>query len=202
MADRPAPPPGRVVAIVRGHAPAATVQIAAGLEEAGITTIEVTLDSPDALESIAALRVRPRLVVGAGTVLSLADADAALAAGATFLVSPHTDPELIRHGAERGVATLPGALTPTEILTAWEAGAAAVKVFPAGPFGPAYLASLRGPLGHIPLVPTGGIGEDNAAAFVAAGAIALGVGGWLTATADHAVVADRARRLLQALASP
>jgi 2-dehydro-3-deoxyphosphogluconate aldolase / (4S)-4-hydroxy-2-oxoglutarate aldolase len=195
--DRLAPPPGRVIAIVRGHPPDVVTRIADGLVAGGVTTVEVTLDSPHALSSIVALDDRGDVLVGAGTVLDAAGADAAIDAGAAFLVAPGVDPEVIAAAAERGVAMLPGALTPTEILTAWDAGAAAVKVFPAGPLGPGYVAALRGPLSHVALVPTGGIDDRNAAAFIAAGALSLGVGGWLTGGPDG--VADRAARLLGVL---
>jgi 2-dehydro-3-deoxyphosphogluconate aldolase / (4S)-4-hydroxy-2-oxoglutarate aldolase len=195
--DRLTPPPGPVIAIVRGHPPDVVARIADGLVAGGVTTVEVTLDSPHALSSIVALDDRGDVLVGAGTVLDAAGADAAIDAGAAFLVAPGVDPGVMAAAAERGVPMLPGALTPTEILTAWNAGAAAVKVFPAGPLGPGYVAALRGPLGNVALVPTGGVDDRNAAAFMAAGAVALGVGGWLTGSADG--VADRAARLLEVL---
>ncbi len=196
---RLSPPPGRIVAILRGHAPEAVAGIVDGLVAGGITTVEVTLDSPGAHDSIAALAARDDLVAGAGTVLSVAAAEAAIDAGATFLVAPHLDPAVIRAAAARGVAMLPGALTPTEIFTAWQAGAAAVKVFPAGGLGAGYIAAVRGPLAGIPLVPTGGIDDTNAAAFLAAGALAVGVGGWLTGDADPETVQLRAGRLIAAV---
>jgi 2-dehydro-3-deoxyphosphogluconate aldolase/(4S)-4-hydroxy-2-oxoglutarate aldolase len=202
MAHRPAPPPGSVIAIVRGHGPEAVARIADGLVAGGITTIEVTLDSPGALASITALAARPGVVAGAGTVLDLSAARRALDAGAAFLVAPHLDAAVVEHVAALGVAMLPGALTPTEVVAAWAAGAAAVKLFPACPLGPAYLAALRAPLVHIPLVPTGGIDDGNAVAFLAAGAAALGVGGWLTRSTDPTVVEERARRLRTAIEVP
>jgi 2-dehydro-3-deoxyphosphogluconate aldolase / (4S)-4-hydroxy-2-oxoglutarate aldolase len=195
--ERLTPPPGPVIAIVRGHPPDVVSRIADGLVAGGVTTVEVTLDSPHALSSIVALDDRGDVLVGAGTVLDAAGADAAIDAGAAFLVAPGVDPGVIAAAAARGVPMLPGALTPTEILTAWQAGAAAVKVFPAGPLGPGYLAALRGPLADVPLVPTGGIDDRNAAAFMAAGAVSLGVGGWLTGSPEG--VADRAARLLEVL---
>ena len=201
MAHRPAPPPGPVIAIVRGHGPAAVARIADGLLAGGVTTIEVTLDSPEAHVSIAALAARSSVVAGAGTVLDLAAARRAIDAGAAFLVAPHLDAAVVEAAAARGVAMLPGALTPTEVVAAWAAGAAAVKLFPACPLGPSYLAALRAPLAHVPLVPTGGIDDGNAAAFLAAGATARGVGGWLTRSTDPAVVEERARRLLSVIGS-
>jgi 2-dehydro-3-deoxyphosphogluconate aldolase/(4S)-4-hydroxy-2-oxoglutarate aldolase len=199
MAHRPAPPPGPIIAIVRGHGPDAVERIADGLVAGGVTTIEVTLDSPGALVSITALATRAAVVTGAGTVLDLAAAHRAIDAGAAFLVAPHLDAAVVEAAAARGVAMLPGALTPTEVVAAWTAGAAAVKLFPACPLGPAYLAALRAPLAHVPLVPTGGIDDGNAAGFLAAGAAALGVGGWLTGSADPAIVLERTKRLLSVI---
>jgi 2-dehydro-3-deoxyphosphogluconate aldolase/(4S)-4-hydroxy-2-oxoglutarate aldolase len=198
--DRPPPPPGPVIAIVRGHGPGEVAGVADGLAAAGVGTVEVTLDSPDALESVAALAARGGFEVGAGTVRTPAEAEAAVAAGATFLVSPHLDVAVVARAVALRASVLPGALTPTEIVAAWEAGASAVKVFPAGPLGAAYLAALRQPLAGIPLVPTGGVDVGNARAFLDAGALALGVGGWLTGDPDREVVEERARLLLAACA--
>jgi 2-dehydro-3-deoxyphosphogluconate aldolase/(4S)-4-hydroxy-2-oxoglutarate aldolase len=197
---RLAPPPGPIIAILRGHAPEAVQRIVDGLVDGGVTTVEVTLDSPHALRSIVALDDRGDVIVGAGTVMDATGAEAAIDAGAAFLVAPDVNRAVIAAALDRGVPMLPGALTPTEIATAWEAGAAAVKLFPAVPLGPAYVAAMRGPLAGIPLVPTGGIDDANAAAFMAAGAVALGVGGWLTNDPDPAVVAERAGRLRAAVA--
>jgi 2-dehydro-3-deoxyphosphogluconate aldolase / (4S)-4-hydroxy-2-oxoglutarate aldolase len=196
--ERPPPPAGPVIAIVRGHAPAAIAAVADGLVAAGVGTVEVTLDSPDALASIAALVARGGLAVGAGTVRTPAEAEAAVAAGAAFLVAPHLDAAVVACAVALGVPALPGALSPTEIVAAWEAGASAVKVFPAGPLGASYVAAIRQPLREIPLVPTGGIDAANARAFLDSGALALGVGGWLTG--DPALVEERGRALLCACA--
>ncbi len=103
-------------------------------------------------------------------------------------------------GGARGIPAFPGALTPTEILAASRAGAAAVKVFPAGVLGPRYLLEAHGPLPGIPLIPTGGVTADNAPEFIAAGAVAVGLGGWLTGSGDPGIVATRARTLMEALA--
>jgi 2-dehydro-3-deoxyphosphogluconate aldolase / (4S)-4-hydroxy-2-oxoglutarate aldolase len=121
-------------------------------------------------------RFGDRVLLGAGTVLDIESADQALQAGARFIVSPHTDVALVERLAQRGVPTIPGAFTATEVLTAWRAGATIVKVFPVGSVGPAYIKDLRGPLGNIPLLPTGGVTEDNAAEFVRTGAWGLAVG--------------------------
>jgi 2-dehydro-3-deoxyphosphogluconate aldolase/(4S)-4-hydroxy-2-oxoglutarate aldolase len=173
----------RVVAILRRTEAHLAVETAEALLKGGISVIEVTLNTPGALEMLRAMRdaVGDRAVLGAGTVLDLAAADAALAAGAQFIVSPHTDADLVREMAARGVACIPGALSPTEVLTAWRAGAAVVKLFPAGPVGPGYLKDLRGPLADIPMLPTGGVTLDNAATFIGAGAWGLGLGSALVA---------------------
>jgi 2-dehydro-3-deoxyphosphogluconate aldolase/(4S)-4-hydroxy-2-oxoglutarate aldolase len=187
-----------VIAIVRGHAPGVVAAVADGLVAAGIGTVEVTLDSPAALASIAALVARGDLVVGAGTVCTTEQAEAAVASGAAFLVAPHLDAAVVARGVALGVPVVPGALSPTEIVAAWEAGASAVKVFPAGPLGPGYVGAIRQPLRDIPLVPTGGVDVGNARAFLDAGAAALGVGGWLTGEPD--LVEERGRLLLAACA--
>lgn len=122
-------------------------------------------------------------------------------AGATFLVMPHLDAELVAWAAERGIAALPGCATPTEALAAWRAGAAAVKLFPASVLGPAFVRELRGPLPDVPVVPSGGVTLENAASFIQAGASAIGIGGWLIGDGDPAGVADRARRIVETVAA-
>jgi 2-dehydro-3-deoxyphosphogluconate aldolase/(4S)-4-hydroxy-2-oxoglutarate aldolase len=172
----------RVVAILRARDASRFGEIASVLAEAGITTIEFTLSSDGALAALAAVagRLPEGVALGAGTVLDADAASAAVDAGATFLVSPAVCLDVVERGAELGVPVLAGALTPTEILAAWRAGAAAVKVFPAAEAGgPAYVKAVRAPLPHIPLVPTGGVGADNAAAYLEAGAVAVGLGGSL-----------------------
>jgi len=140
---------------------------------------EVTMDSDSAAIDIGELRTLNH-VVGAGTVLSKIQAQQAIDAGANFLVSPILDESLVAWSTERGVPFIPGALTPTEILRAWNGGAAAVKIFPASAVGPQFLREVRGPLGNVPLIATGGINADNARSFLDAGAVAVGIGGWLT----------------------
>ena len=119
------------------------------------------------------------MAVGAGTVTSAALAELAHSAGAQFIVSPDTDPAVIRRTKELGMCAMPGAMTPSEIKTAYEAGADFVKVFPASVLGTEYIRAIRGPLGHIPLLAVGGISEENAAAFLQAGCVGVGVGGKL-----------------------
>ncbi len=119
------------------------------------------------------------MAVGAGTVTSAALAELAHSAGAQFIVSPDTDPAVIRRTKELGMCAMPGAMTPSEIKTAYEAGADFVKVFPASVLGPEYIRAIRGPLGQIPLLAVGGVSEGNAAAFLQAGCVGVGVGGKL-----------------------
>lgn len=183
-----------MIAVLRGLEPDRAESTARVLYRSGFTTVEITMDSPDAVSSIERC-LGDGAVVGAGTVMSVVDAAAAVAAGAEFLVSPHTDLDVVRWATERGIPIIPGALTPTEVATAWSAGAAAVKIFPASVGGPGLLKALRGPFGDLPLVPTGGITGSNAAAFLAAGAFAVGVGGWLTDHGDLAIVSERAEAI-------
>jgi 2-dehydro-3-deoxyphosphogluconate aldolase/(4S)-4-hydroxy-2-oxoglutarate aldolase len=204
--DRPPIPPGivsgKVIAIGRGLAPSAILPVAASLAGSGVQAFEITLNSPAPMEAIAALAARfdPHdLLIGAGTVLDIAAAEAAVDAGARFLVMPHTDVDLIAWAAERGIPCFPGAFTPTEVLRAWRAGASAVKLFPASVVGPAFVRELRGPLRAIPLIPTGGVTLDSAPAFVAAGAVAVGVGSWLTGPGEPDEVALRARQIVAAI---
>ena len=193
---------GRVVAIGRRLDPSLVEPIAQALIDAGIRAFEITLDSPSALERIATLAGRfdpGRLLVGAGTVLDVDQARAALEAGARFIVSPHGDAALTHWVARQGVPVIPGAMTPTEILAAWRAGASAVKVFPASAVGPAFVREVGGPLPEIPLIPTGGITVESAPSFIAAGAVAVGIGSWLTGVAGPTVVRERAREIAAAV---
>lgn len=187
----------RVIPVLRGLAPGRVGDVTGVLREAGMDVVEITMDSPNAVASIEATAA-DGIVVGAGTVMSVADADAAVAAGAAFVVSPHTDFEVVSWAVERRIPMVPGAFTPTELAAAWGAGVAAVKVFPASIAGPEFLSALRGPFGHLPLIPTGGITADNAASYLAAGAVAVGVGGWLTSQRDLSVIAERAAATIEA----
>ncbi|HSW41434.1 MAG TPA: bifunctional 4-hydroxy-2-oxoglutarate aldolase/2-dehydro-3-deoxy-phosphogluconate aldolase [Patescibacteria group bacterium] len=210
-ASQPAIPPaiatGRIIAIVRGLPAARLADVAAALRDGGVRVFEITLDSPDALHAIAtAAAMAPgpgtdRLLVGAGTVMTIEEAAAALDAGARFLVMPHTDAALVAWAAGRGVPVFPGAMTPSEIVLAWRAGAAGVKVFPAGTLGPGFVREVRGPLARIPMIPTGGITAENAGAFLAAGAVAVGAGGWLTGSGDPVTIRERAAALVKAVAT-
>ncbi len=196
---------GRVVAILRGRRAERLDDVIAVLVDAGIRSVEVTLNTPGALDAIrrAVRRYEPEVAVGAGTVRTVGDLEAAVEAGAGFLVSPHTDPALGARARKLDVPYLPGALTPTEIVAAWAAGASAVKLFPARLGGPRYLRDLREPLHDIPIVPTGGVSAENVADWLAAGAVAVGVGGTLIGDAldggDLAAFAARATELVKAV---
>ena len=193
-----------IVAIGRRLAPGTEPAIADALVRGGVRAFEITLDGDGALDAIRDLTARcdpAELLIGAGTVLDIDSAEAAVAAGARFLVMPHVDPSIVAWAAARGIPALPGAFTPTEILAAWRAGAAAVKLFPASAVGPAFVREVRGPLREIPLVPTGGVTAETAGAFISAGAIAVGIGSWLTGSGDPAIVEARAARLVAAVAA-
>jgi 2-dehydro-3-deoxyphosphogluconate aldolase / (4S)-4-hydroxy-2-oxoglutarate aldolase len=197
---------GGVVAIGRRVAAEAVPAVVGALAAGGIRAFELTLNEPEAdvLRAIeAAAEVGPGLglEIGAGTILSIDAARRALDAGATFLVMPHVDAELVRWAAEHGVPVLPGCATPTEVLAAWRAGAAAVKVFPASSLGVSFIRECRGPFPGIPLLPTGGVTVENAPAFVAAGAIGVGMGGWLLGDAEPAGVRNRAAQIVAAVAA-
>jgi 2-dehydro-3-deoxyphosphogluconate aldolase/(4S)-4-hydroxy-2-oxoglutarate aldolase len=136
------------------------------------------MNSPEVGRQIRTIREQcgSRLFVGAGTVTSSAELGVALEAGAQFIVSPVTDVGLVAECVRRGVPVFPGAVTPTEILQAWSAGATMVKLFPAAQLGPGYVSAVKGPLDQVPLLPTGGITLENAREFLDAGAAGFGVG--------------------------
>lgn len=195
-----------VVAIGRRLEAGRVAIIADALVAGGVRAFELTLNEPEGpvLASITELARRfseTHLLVGAGTVLSIEAAERAINAGARFLVSPHLDIELVRWAADRGVPFLPGALTPSEILAAWRAGAVAVKLFPASVAGPALLRELRGPLPQIPLLPTGGVTLESAPGFILAGALGVGMGGWLTGSAGAGTIEQRAASIVAAVAA-
>ena len=187
----------RVIAVLRGLDSDRVATVTDVLGGSVIKVIEVTMDSPGAATSIEQL-TRAGTVVGAGTVMSAVEAEVAVAAGASFLVAPHTDQSVMKWAVEAGIPMIPGAFTPTEVMAAWNAGVAAIKVFPATVGGPGLLKALGRPLGGIPLIPTGGITAENAPEFLSAGAVAVGLGGWLTGHADLAVIAERADSTVKA----
>lgn len=164
-----------VVAILRGNYDGWFIQIAETLAEAGVMAVEVTLNSTKAVEGIKLVRqaLGDRILMGAGTVLSVANAQMVLDAGAQFIVAPNTNPHVVAHCVEHAVCVIPGAYTATEIMTAVDLGATLVKVFPAE-LG--YFKAIRGPLNTVPFVPTGGVELTNAADYIKAGAAAVGMG--------------------------
>jgi Entner-Doudoroff aldolase len=171
----------------------------------GFRIVEVTLTTPDALDHIAALAERSDLVVGCGTVLSVDEAKEAMAAGARFLVSPVTDPQLISFCRQHDLVSVPGTYTPTEMMQAHRAGADLIKLFPGPANGPDYLKSVRGPLPFLKIVPTAGVTEDNVAAWFAAGCFGVGFVASLFDPADVAAgrfdaIRERAARLVAKVA--
>lgn len=173
----------KVISIVRGSVPADTVKIAEALRNGGVKLIEITLNSPNALQSIELVSQAfgDEMVVGAGTVLDPETARAAILAGAKFILSPTVNLETIKMTKRYGAVSIPGAFTPTEILTAFENGGDIIKVFPAS-IGPGYIKDIRGPLSHIPLLPTGGVTLENIAEFQKVGAVGFGIGSALVDT--------------------
>ncbi len=169
---------GGIVAVVRAESSESLVKVIQALAAGGVTAAEVTFTVPDALDVIRRVRheIGDQIVLGAGTVLDPETARAAILAGAEYIVSPVVNLDVIRLCRRYDKAVMPGAFTPTEVLTAWEAGADIVKVFPAEIGGPAYLKALRGPLPQIRLMPTGGVDLSTAASFLKAGACCLGIG--------------------------
>ena len=175
----------KIVAIVRGLEPAYLLRLGHALEEGGIGLMEVTYnqrdpeswkDTANGIEALAA-EFGDRLLAGAGTVIRPEQVRMTYEAGGRYLVTPTTQPEIIRMGKALGLGLFPGALTPSEILAAFDAGADAVKVFPASVLGSAYIKAVRAPLSHIPLMAVGGVNEKNAADFMKAGCVGLGIGG-------------------------
>lgn len=189
-----------LVAIVRGDFPVErTLAIADVVRDAGVSILEVTLNTTGALEAIAALREGQgeRMLIGAGTVRSLAQWRAALDAGAQFTVAPSFHAEVVAAALAADCLHLPGVFTPTEVETAVRAGCGVVKLFPVDAVGPAYLKALRAPLDDVDFAPTGGINADNIAAYRKAGAVAVGIGGSLVAGPAQSLddLAARARAL-------
>ena len=168
-----------VIAVMRGADADTIVEVAAALHDGGVTAFEITADTPDAMELIAEVSAsfsESAAIVGAGTVLDSETARTAITSGAEFVVGPTFDPGMVETCNRYGVPVAPGVLTPTEALSAYEAGADIAKVFPASSMGPGHLSSLAGPLPQVPLMPTGGIDVDNVAAYIEAGAAVVGAG--------------------------
>lgn len=196
----------KLVAVVRLDSGDQLIKVAEALKAGGITAIEFTVPTPNSLEMIkqAAVYFGDEVLMGAGTVLDPETARSAILSGAQFIVTPALNIKTIELCRRYGKPIIPGAMTPTEILTAWEAGADMVKVFPADILGSAYLKAVLAPLPQIRLVPTGGISSENAAEYLKAGATALGVGGKLVsksavASGDWAAISAEAQRLVHAV---
>lgn len=194
----------RLVGIVRGDGVAATREAVRVLFESGVRLVEVSLTGPGALDAISSVQVPDGCWLGAGTVRTAAQVAAAVTAGATFAVSPALTAS-VAACVDAGLPILAGAFTATEVETALSLGAGAVKLFPASAGGPAYLAALRQPFPDVPFVPVGGVGVEEAKAYLAAGAIAVGVCSPLVGDAaaggDLTALADRAARFVELTAS-
>ena len=193
-----------IVAVVRFSDPAPLVNVVKALADGGVTVAEVTFTVPNALDVIreAKRQLGDRVLLGAGTVLDPETCRAALLAGAEFIVAPCVNLDVIRMCRRYDKLVMPGAFTPTEVLTAWEAGADIVKVFPADVVGPAFFKALRGPLPQVKLMPTGGVDLTTATEFLKAGAVCLGVGGQLVepkvvAAGDFARITQTAKQYVE-----
>ena len=202
----------KVVAIVRGLSPEHIVRLGHAFEEGGIGLMEVTYNQrapetwADTARAIEAVEKEfgDRLLVGAGTVITLEQVRMTYEAGGHYLVTPTTQPEIIRAGKALGLGLYPGAFTATEILEAYNAGADAVKVFPVGNLGPGYIKALKAPLSHIPLMAVGGVNDKNAGDFMKAGCVGVGVGGnlvnkeWIE-NGEWGRITDLARAYMEAV---
>ncbi len=172
-----------LVGILRGFDTGTAVRAVEAVRRGGLGLVEVTMNSPEAVATLAALRrtAGGEVQIGAGTVCTVTQLEQALEAGATFIVTPVVVPEVIEGCRQRGVPVIPGAFTPTEIYQAWTLGATMVKVFPAEVLGPAFVRAVKAPLPQIRLMPTGGVTVETLGEFARAGADAFGVGGPLFA---------------------
>ena len=196
-----------LVPVLRANSVDQALALASAVADAGVTTLEVTMTVPGAIKVLERLaHDRPDILLGAGTVLDAETARACILAGAQYVVSPAVNLRTIELCHRYSVAILPGALTPTEVVTAWEAGADVVKVFPAFAMGGAkYLAALKGPLPQIDMIPTGGVSLANANEFLCAGAFALGVGSDLVdakaiAAGKPEIITENAKKYLAIVA--
>jgi 2-dehydro-3-deoxyphosphogluconate aldolase/(4S)-4-hydroxy-2-oxoglutarate aldolase len=197
-----------VIAVLRADSPSQLVSTAAALVEGGVRSVEVTMTTPGALDVVkeAVRELKGKAIIGVGSVLDAPTARAAILAGAEFIVSPILNPEMILLVNRYGKVVIPGAFTPTEILEAWQAGADAVKIFPADVGGPAYLKAIKGPLPQVKLVPTGGVTLENAGEFITAGAEMIAAGGNLAPPKEMAAgkfdeIIRRARKFVEAVAA-
>ncbi|MHC5735318.1 bifunctional 4-hydroxy-2-oxoglutarate aldolase/2-dehydro-3-deoxy-phosphogluconate aldolase [Nostoc sp.] len=196
----------RAIAVIRAPKIEVGQQMAMAVASGGMQLIEITWNSDRAGELISQLRSElPACTIGTGTLFNVQQLQAAITSGAQFLFTPHVDPAMIQAAGEKNVPIIPGALTPTEIVTAWSQGASCVKVFPVQAVGGAdYIKSLQGPLSQIPLIPTGGVTLENAKEFLQAGAIAVGLSGELfpkklVIEGNWSAIATQAKNLMQQL---
>ncbi len=196
----------KVIAVIRMSDPAKLTRVVEAIERGGIRAIEITMTTPSALETIAymAKRKPAGTLIGAGTVLDAATAEAVIRAGAEFVVSPVTNFDMMAICRRHDIFVAPGALSPTEILAAWEHGADVVKVFPATSLGPKYFQDLKGPLPQVRLMPTGGVSIENAKEFIRCGACCVAIGTALVdkkavSAEDWGVLTDKARALVESL---
>ncbi len=199
----------RAIAVIRAPQRELGYQMAKAAANGGMRLIEITWDSDGAAALIHQLRAKlPHCTIGTGTLLNSAQLQDAIAAGAQFLFTPHVDPLLIQAAVAHKVPIIPGALSPTEIVRAWQTGASSVKVFPVQALGGVtYIQSLQGPLSSIPLIPTGGVTLENAQAFLTAGAVAVGVSSHLfprqaVVEGHWGTITQHAATLMQRLATP
>jgi len=179
-----------VVAVIRIDQADDLVPVSKALLAGGVCFIEITMTVPNALKAIrsTACEMGDQIIVGAGTVLTPEMAEAAISAGAGYIVSPITNYDTIKYCRDSNVAVMPGAMTPTEIYNAWDAGADVVKIFPAGVGGCSFFKAMQGPLPQIPIMPTGSVDFETAPKFIKAGACAIGVG---AALVSPALIADK-----------
>lgn len=200
---------GTLVPVVRAPSADLAVKAVEAILEGGISTFEITLTVPGAVQVIESLvkRFGSRALIGAGTVLSAEQAAACIDVGAQFVVSPGFDAATVELVLKRGLPCMPGALTPTEVITAWKAGADMVKIFPCSAMGGAkYLKALKGPLPQVKMLPTGGVNATTVHEYLAAGAAALGIGSELVdaqalAAGNLDLITARARELVDAVAA-
>lgn len=196
----------RAIAVIRASELELGVQMARAVAAGGMQLLEVTWNSTNPIHLVQRLRTElPHCMIGAGTLLTLKDMQQAIDAGAEFLFTPHTNLAQIQTAVSQQVPVIPGALSPSEIVTAWQAGATCVKVFPIDSVGgAAYIRHLQGPIGQIPLIPTGGVTLENAREFIDAGAVAIGLAGQLfpreaVAAGNWELVRQRAAGLMAGL---
>ncbi len=196
----------KLVAILRADSGDLLVEASRAMVRGGIRSLEITMTVPGAIDILKQAReeLGDEVLLGAGTVLDAETARLVILAGADFIVSPHTDPEIIQMAKRYSKPILPGAFTPTEVIQAWQMGADIVKIFPSDPIGPKYIKNLRGPLPQVRLMPTGGVDLDTIGDFFAAGACAVGIGGsllkksWLDEK-DFEAIESQAEKFVEAI---